>query len=95
MSDNNTQATQTTTAKNPFLMVAEVICNDPMWGNKVGILVTEALHRVTEMEEGELRKFLPWLLFNDGELALASGAELAAIQTIIARSLPQRNWPRP
>lgn len=67
----------------------------PLIGNKLLVLVAEALHRVATMDETELRNFLPWLLYNDGELAMESGVELAALQAVIARSLPPRNWPRP
>lgn len=92
---NHDQAAQAMPAKSPFVAAAEAICNDSISGHKVGLLVSAALHRVTEMEEDELRKFLPWLLFNDGELAGASRSQLMALQAVIASGLPPTTWPRP
>jgi len=95
MCEKKTQDMQTTPAKNPFLAAADLTCHEPMWARMVGLLVTEALHRVAEMEEDELRRFLPWLLFNDGELAGASPAQLRAVQSLISSGLPPKTWPRP
>jgi len=65
----------------------------PLIGNKLLVLVAEALHRVATMDETELRNFLPWLLYNDGELAGIGSAELAAIQGALVRNLPKHEHP--
>lgn len=63
--------------------------------NNIVLLVEESIHRVTTMDETELRNFLPWLFYNDGELSTLKNGDLATLQVLLRGLVPKPNWPRP